>query len=79
MVFCLLFSGFIVLGLTDLYHLLSGLILVSFSRLRRLGIRNMVMSVFGTKLAPRYCNSPCDGSCGNWTCPCYHSGRETDF
>ena len=44
----------LIMAVSDLYYLFSGLILVRFPALRRLGIRNMVLSVIGAKLAHKY-------------------------
>ena len=51
------------------FHFIPGLIMVRFPSCRRLGFRYLALSGFGARLCGKLCMGPCDGSCGNWTCP----------
>lgn len=46
--------------------------------LYRAGIKLMALStipLFYERLCSRRCKLNCDGKCGNWTCPNFHTGR----
>lgn len=43
--------------------------------LHKIGCRLWAMSGLFLKRLPKHCYLTCDGSCRNWTCSCFHTGR----